>query len=210
MTKGTKRKAEDSPKSTDFSRAPASPNTHDSEHTHKRPTKKAKKEKKEKSKKHKKSKVKNQDHTDGRERTTATESLGILVKKSKSKSESKKDKRNFKEAKKQRHDAKDSSSQIDTKADTDDPFVVSKSSWVDWSKADFGSDGARKDKFLRLLGASKAKPSTSDKTITTSSSSVTIQLSQSYVRHVDQSLSRQFTQGMARKRDGQRRSGLGL
>ncbi|KAJ1959608.1 hypothetical protein IWQ62_004540 [Dispira parvispora] len=212
MAKGTKRKAEDSPQSTDFTTAPESPNTHDNEPAHKRPTKKIKKEKKQ-SKKHKKSKDKNQDHPDGQERTTATESSDIRVKKSKkakSKSDSKKDKRDAKKAKKQRHDAKNSPSQLDSKADTDDPFVVSKSSWVDWSKADFGSDGARKDKFLRLLGASKAKASDNTATKSSSSSSVTAQLSQSYVRHVDQSLSQQFTQGMARKRGGQRRSGLGL
>ncbi|KAJ1981586.1 hypothetical protein H4R34_002010 [Dimargaris verticillata] len=102
---------------------------------------------------------------------------------------------------------------------TDDPFTT-KRSWVDWSKADFGQNAARKDKFLRLLGAKKPN-ATNDSTLVPSTTSgngapqsdtATSMLSRGHVRQVEHNLEQQFSKGIQQRKQAMRgrKSGLGF
>ncbi|KAJ1993761.1 hypothetical protein H4R33_000553 [Dimargaris cristalligena] len=97
----------------------------------------------------------------------------------------------------------------------DDPFVT-KSSWTDWSQADFGANDKRKNKFLRLMGAKKTpevNPTNPKKNLLgtlagAGSSDTTASLSRSAVAKVNQNLSQQFTQGLQMRKN--RQGGLGF
>ncbi|KAJ1973122.1 hypothetical protein H4R35_004285 [Dimargaris xerosporica] len=98
---------------------------------------------------------------------------------------------------------------------TDDPFTT-KRSWVDWSKADFGQNTARKDKFLRLLGAKKSKP-TQDSTPASSngtaqSDTATSMLDRGHVCQVERNLEQQFSKGIQQRKQAMRgrKAGLGF